>query len=51
MTAYVETKYLKYDGVGIMPVVIIAVTILVIGGIIIFLAWHKVAKNKKLTKA
>lgn len=51
LTAYVETKYLKYDGVGIMPVIIIAVTILVIGGIIIFLAWHKVAKNKKLTKA
>lgn len=51
LTAYVETKYLKYDGVGIMPVVIAAVALVVISGIIVFFVWHRVAKNRKLTKA
>lgn len=51
LTGYVQTIYLKYDGVGILPLIAVILLLLTVCGIIIAVVWRNVANKKKLTKA
>ncbi len=51
LTGYVQTMYLKYDGVGILPLIAVILLLLTVCGIIIAVVWRNVANKKKLTKA
>ena len=51
LTGYVETVYLKYDGVGILPVIVAVLLLLTIVAIVITVIWRNIANKKKLTKA
>lgn len=51
LEGYVRTEYIKYDGLGVLPVIIVILVILATAGIISFFVWRKAAEKRKLTKA
>lgn len=51
LTGYVETIYLKYDGVSVLLIVVIILIILTCIGLTLTLVWRFAAKRRQITKA